>query len=187
MSGILDVDGTSGPEVGDTAEVRVFSAETRDPQRKFPVRLVAEISAAVVVVAVLILFGVTLSSQSSQVDAQANDIAALKHQVNADSVALAANSRSSARSLQSQVSTLKSALNTTNIATTTNGSSLSGLKATVTQIQQQLSDICNSTSVSNEESQINGEETGSGSGFNQYYSDLFGVLSAVCQASSSSG
>lgn len=187
MSDTSDVGGTSTPHVDDTAEVRPLSPETGGLQRQFPLRLVIEISVAVVIVAVLIFFGVTLSSQSNKIDAQANDIAALKHQVNADSTALAANSRSSAKSLQSQLSSLKSVLNTTNVTAASTASSLSGLKTTVTQMQGQLANICSSTAVSNEVSTINGEETGSGSGYNQYYGDLLGVLAAVCQSSSSSG
>jgi len=134
---------------------------------------------------------VTLGSQSSQINSQSNDIAALQHQVNADSTALAAFSRSSpkgfAKSLQVQLSSIKSALNTTNVTAASTVSSVSGLKTTVTQMQQQLANICSSTAVSNEQSTINGEETGSGSGYNQYYGDLLGVIQAVCQPSSSTG
>lgn len=182
---------TSSQQVSDTAQVPTTTPEPVTPYRDSRVRLIAEIAVAVVVVAVLIFFGVTLSSQSSKINSQSSDITNLQHQVNADSTALAAFSQSSpkgfAKSLQSQLSSIKSALNATNVTAASTGSSVSGLKTTVTQMQQQLANICNSTAVSNEESTINGEETGSGSGYNQYYGDLYGVLNAVCQPSSSAG
>jgi hypothetical protein len=182
---------TSGQQVSDTAQVPTSTPASVTPYRESRGRLIAEVAMAIVVVGALIFFGVTLASQSNKINSQSNDIATLQHQVNADSTALAAFSRSSpkgfAKSLQSQLSSIKSALNTTNVTAASTGSSVSGLKATVTQVQQQLANICSSTAVSNEESTINGEETGSGSGYNQYYGDLLGVIDAVCQPSSSAG
>ena len=77
------------------------------------------------------------------------------------------------------------------------GSGVAALNTQVGQIQTDLSTltqktgslssrvnrICNSQAVSNEESNLNGEMTGSGASFDsQYYSDLQNILSAICQS-----
>ena len=81
---------TSSQQVSDTAQVPTLTSEPVTPYRESRVRLIAEVAVALVVIAVLIFFGVTLGSQSNKINSQSNDITTLQHQVNADSTALAA-------------------------------------------------------------------------------------------------
>jgi hypothetical protein len=92
------------------------------------------------------------------------------------------------RSLAAQVKTLQGG---------SSGSGVAALNTEVGQIQTDLSTltqktgslssrvnkICNTQAVSNEESNLNGEMTGSGASFDsQYYSDLQNIISALCQS-----
>jgi hypothetical protein len=76
-----------------------------------------------------------------------------------------------------------------------NGSSgVATLKSEITQLQSavasltqkqgstsnRLTTICNAQAVSNEQSTLNGEATGSGQSGAQYYSDLEAIMSSIC-------
>jgi hypothetical protein len=89
-------------------------------------------------------------------------------------------------SLSSEVTNLSGGSNSQSIANLT--TSLNSLSTSLTSEQSQLSSarkklttVCSSVAVSNEYSNLNGEQTaGGGISESQYYSDLDGILSAVC-------
>jgi len=146
---------------------------------------ILRISGVVLIVVILFLIILVLHAQSDKETI-------LQRQLHEDSKALASFSRSSpasfAQSLESKLNALttenaklQATLNSLSSQSNVDTKSLASASSSITAIQTQLANICIPTSISNEQSNLEGEQTVDGSGNTQYYNDLQGILTAVCQ------
>jgi len=146
---------------------------------------ILRISGVVLIVVILFLIILVLHAQSDKQTI-------LQRQLHEDSKALASFSRSSptsfAQTLESKLNALttenanlQSTLNSLSNQLNVDTKSLASASSSITAIQTQLANICVPTSISNEQSNLQGEQTVNGSGNTQYYNDLQGIITAVCQ------
>jgi len=122
-------------------------------------------------VAATAAFSVALTNQSSTIDS-------LQRQIAAQKVALGAPT-SAATNLHDQVASLSNEVSH-------NSATIISLQTGLSTATSNLAQICNATSVSNERSNLNGEETGSGI-YSQYYGDMFSVISSICGNDNNTG
>jgi len=143
---------------------------SRSPSRVLRMWLPLSIGVLVVVVAVLLagLEAIHASNVASKARRDIGRVSAANRGLAAQVKTLSGDSSGSGvAALNSEVSTLQT--------------TVSSLTQKTGSLSSRLNKICNSQAVASEQSNLNGEQTGSGASYDsQYYSDLYNILNAVC-------